>query len=166
MVNLDFLSDNLAIILNEVINNQSIVKYLSYNIPNPISQPDLKLPAKDLINNKVFPFPADPVAMTTDATQLRIYYPKCDFTVDSQLGDVEIYFDIVASNTLWLINDGIKSQIRPYMLVKEIMKHFNNRSITTLGKLHFQGFVHVNVNSTFDCIRLIANMELFGGSDS
>lgn len=162
MVNLDFLSDNLVTIMNEIINVQNIAKYLTHNKPNPLAEPNLKLPAKDLVLNKVYPFPFDPVAATTDSTQLRIYYPKCDFEVDSVVGQVTVYLDVVTAKSLWLINDGTKSQIRPYMIIKEIMQKFNNNSIGTIGQLHFEGFVHVNVNDKFDAIRLVATMSLFG----
>ncbi len=162
MVNLDYLSDNLTIILGDIINNQNIVKYISYDVSNPLSQADLLLPASDLILNRVYPFPCDPVALVNDSTEIRVYYPKCDFQADSVLGSVEVYIDIVVAKTLWLINNGVKSQVRPYMIIKEIMKQFNNVSSGTVGQLHFDGFVHVNVNTKFDAIRLITTMELFG----
>jgi hypothetical protein len=163
MVNLDFLSKNLTRIITELINQQNIAKYLNYDVANPLAQPDLVLPAKDLVLNKVHPYPADPVALTKDCTQIRVYYPKSDFEVDSVIGNVEVYFDIVcAKSTLWLINDGTDSLIRPYMIVKEIMEHFNRNSIGTIGQLKFDGFVHLTINDKFDAIRLVALMTLMG----
>lgn len=162
MVNIDFISDNIVIIIEELIGIQKLSKYLIHNENNPQHQSDLFLPVKDLVGSKIFAFPFDPIATTTASSNIMVYYPNCEFQSNSVVALAPIYLDIVVAKSLWLINDG-KPQIRPYMIMKEIMEHFNDISIDTLGKLHFHGFLHVNVNPQFDCIRLIAESSLFGG---
>jgi hypothetical protein len=161
MVNIDFVSDNIVIIIEELIGIQKLAKYLVHNENNPLTQPDLIVPVKDLVGSKIFTYPFDPIANTTACSNIMIYYPQCDFQADGAIAIAPIYIDIVIAKSLWLINDG-KPQIRPYMIMKEIMQHFDDRSFNTLGILHFHGFTHVNVNGQFDCIRIIAESSLFG----
>jgi hypothetical protein len=114
--------------------------------------------------NRIFPFPFDPTAALEDCTQLRIYYPDGIFD-GFNIAQTSLYFDIVIAKSLWLIKgDDGKSAIRPYLIMKELVNHFTNRSIGTIGKIKFTHFQHLNVNSKFDAIRLGADMYLFSGS--
>lgn len=162
MVKLDFLSDNLILILNELVNNQTIVKYLNYSQSNPQSQPNLTLPATPLMMKNVLPYPFDPSTKTDNTSQLHIYYPRGDIKNFTVIENEEVYFDIVVEKrTGWLINDG-SSSIRPYMIMKEIIRNFDGKSIGTLGKLKFKKFLHVYINERFDCIRLCSEMFTLG----
>jgi hypothetical protein len=163
VVNLELLSDNLTIIIDELIGIQNIAKYLAYDLKNPLGQPLVKIPAKSLVLDKIYPYPFDPVVTVEDCSQLRVYYPKSDFKSDAVIGNIEVNFDIVVAKSLWLINDGLsKSSIRPFMIMKEIVEHFNRNSIKTLGQLDFEGFIHLNVNEKFGAIRLVSTMTLVG----
>jgi hypothetical protein len=162
MVNIELMSDNLTIILGELIKNQNIVKYLSYNVKNPLSQPDVTLPAKNLIESKIHPYPFDPITTSEEVVEIRVYYP--DGAIDDSKAVIEtgVYIDIVCAKSLWLINDG-KSAVRPYMIMKELFQLFADRSVGTVGRLDFQGFEHLHVNEKFDAIRLHTHMVTFGG---
>lgn len=162
MVNIELMSDNLTLILDELINNQTIVKYLSYNEKNPLSKPDITLPAKSLILSKVHPYPFDPTATTQDSCEIRVYYPHAQFDGSDTVTNTFIYIDIVCARSLWLVSDD-KAAIRPYMLASAIHRHFKDRSIGTIGKLRFNAFQHLAVNTKFDAIRLEVDMSLFSG---
>lgn len=155
------MSDNLTIALNEIIKNQKLAKYLYYDVDNPLSKPDLKLPAKQLIKNKVFPYPFDPVATIDDCTELRVYYPETVFDGSGAVGYTKLNFDIVVAKSLWLVNDG-KPAVRPYMILDELKKIFESESISTLSRLRFTNFIHLYVNTKFDAIRAEAELTLFG----
>jgi hypothetical protein len=159
MVKLELLSDNLMIIISELLNNQSISKYLKYNESNPISKPDIQLPANSLLMNKIFPYPFDPTIKTEDCTQIRVYYPDGELD-DAQVWlETDIFFDIVVAKKLWLTNEGVeRSSVRPYEIMRHIVEHFKDRSIDTLGKLKFTRFVHMNANDNFEVVRLGACM--------
>lgn len=161
MVNIELMSDNLTLLLSEVIEVPEIVKYLTYNQKNPLSQPNVVSPSS-LILKKIHPYPFDPIATTEDCTELRIYYPEGVFDSSGAVVETCVYIDIVVAKTLWLINDG-KAAIRPYMIMKYLFEHFHKKSIGTLGRVEFTNFAHLHINETFDAIRIETNVVLFGG---
>jgi hypothetical protein len=162
MVNIELLSDNLTILINEVIEIQNLCKYLKYNQKNPLSQPDLTLPATSLVLNKIHPYPFDPTTEEEDSVELRIYYPEGQFAKGSASLETYVNFDIVCAKKYWLINDE-KSAIRPYMIMKCLTDHFHNKkSISTLGRVEFVNFAHLHINTIFDAIRLESSVTLFG----
>lgn len=157
------ISSNLVLIMQEIVNNQTLCKYLNYNQSNPLTQANLTLPANSLIMTKVFPYPFDVKTEQIDISQLRIYYPKGDFGSNQVIENTDIWFDIVVakSKELWLVNDGT-ALIRPYEIMKNIINHFDGKSVSTVGRLKFNRFYHVSVNEKFDCVRLVAEMFTIG----
>ena len=161
MVNMEIMSDNLTLLINELISNQKICKYLYYNQNNPLSQPDLVLPANKLVMSKIHPYPFDPVTQEKDAVEIRVYYPEGGFDGSKSVLETFLYFDIICAKSLWLVSDE-KSAIRPYMIMKYLFDHFNKVSIGTLGRIKFTNFAHLHINQEFDCIRLESSIVLFG----
>lgn len=161
MVNMEIMSDNLTLIINELINNQKICKYLYYSQTDPLSQPDLILPAKKLVMSKIHPYPFDPVTQEKDAVEIRVYCPEGEFDNSKSVLKTFLFFDIVCAKSMWLIS-GEKSAIRPYMIMKSVFEHFNKVSIGTLGRIEFTNFAHLHINQEFDCVRLESNVVLFG----
>jgi hypothetical protein len=162
MVNIELIADNLPLILQEIVKVKEIVKYLTYDLKNPLSQPDVAIPATNLIMTKVFPYPFLPNSTLSDCSEIRVYYPDGIFDGSQEIAQTSLFFDIIVAKGLWLVNDG-KSSIRPYMIMHHLVKHFGGQSIGTLGKLHFENFIHMNVDERFDAIRLQASMAVFGG---
>lgn len=163
MVDIEMMSDNLTILINEIVSIQEVVKYLKYNVKNPLSEPDVALPAESLILTKVHPYPFDPIPEIKDVTEIRVYYPEGAFDGSGAVAQTFIYFDIICAKTLWLIKNDGKRGIRPYMIVKYLIDHFKDKSIETLGRVQFISFEHLHVNEKFDCFRLEANVTLFNG---
>lgn len=161
MVKLALMSPNLILILNKILTNQTTVKYLNYNLKNPLSQPDLTLPANSLMLTKLFPYPFDPTATIEDQVNLRVYYPMGVFQNNEVVQETQVYFDIIVAKSLWLTNDG-QASIRAYEIMRQIVNQFHGQTLSTVGILHFHEFIHLNVNSKFDAIRLIANMTTIG----
>lgn len=161
MVKLELLSPNLIIILNELIKNQNIVKYLYYNQKNPLSQSNLTLPATNLMFDKVFPYPFFIDVETEEGSQIRVYYPKGRIEDGRVIEDTMVYVDILVAKTLWLVNDG-EAKIRPYEMMKEIINHFYRKPIGTLGSLTFDEFTHLTVNDKFSGVRLEGKMITLG----
>jgi hypothetical protein len=165
MVKLSLLSPNLIIIMNELIKNQKLCKYLYYKDRYPLAQPDIPDTSILLFKN-LFPQPFDPSEVQTDdSTSLRVFYLRGDFTREYPVGvETQVYFDIICAKANWLINSGDpvnvgEPKVRPYEIMSEIVATLDNKSIDTVGKLHFVGFNHIGVNKTFDGIRLLAMMN-------
>jgi hypothetical protein len=163
MVKLQHLSTNLLTILQPLFNNQDIVKYLNYDVKNPLSQPNLTLPVRSLLFSKVYPIPFDIQVTDGEGTQIRVYYPQGRFKNGGVVEDTLVHFDIVASKTkdIWLVNDGTPL-IRPYELMKLIVGEYHDKSIGTVGKLYFTDWKHLYFNSKYDCIRMYAKMMTLG----
>ncbi|ARF70772.1 hypothetical protein B7C51_25210 (plasmid) [Paenibacillus larvae subsp. pulvifaciens] len=162
MVDLKFLSKNLVLIIERIVDNQNICKYLKYNDISPLTKPDIKLPATDLVLSKVHPYPFEQVATTDDAVELRVYYPNISLDGSKAVSGVEVYFDIICAKSLWLIKDNKEKQIRPYQIALEIIEEFND-SVGTIGKLNFRNLFHLVIGRQFDALRIEAKMTLFGG---
>jgi hypothetical protein len=161
VVKLELLSQNIVLIMNQLIGNKEIVKYLYYNVNNPLTQADISLPAKSLMFKNVFPYPFDKNATITDCSQIRAYYPIGYLKNNEIINDTNVVFDIIVAKSLWLVNDG-ESKIRPYELLRHTISTFSGKSIGTLGQLHFSRFMHLTVNDKFDAIRLEATMTTIG----
>lgn len=158
---IELLSNNIIIVLKEILKHQNICKLLYYNNSTPLSQEDLTLPANNLILKKIFPYPFDSEVVTEDCSQVRIWYPSGKFKGGGNININNIFIDIVVSKSLFLINIDGKEKIRPYEIMKEILQIFNS-DISTLGKLHFIDFFHLFVNEKFDMLRLRADFILVG----
>lgn len=161
MVKLELLSPNLVMILNQIISQKEIAKYLNYSQKNPLSQPDIAMPATNLMFKSVFPFPFDNAVATTDCSQIRAYYPNGTFQSREIIADTRIVFDIIVAKSLWLVNDGT-ALIRPYEIMKHLIALFSDKSIGTVGRINFHRFVHLTVNDKFDALRIEATMMTIG----
>lgn len=143
---LEYLSNNIVIILEEILKISNIDLYLG-------------LPSNQLFLNKLFPYPFDPKTETDEQCQVRVYYPNIEFKNAEVIEDTTILFDIVCSKTLWLA-EGKK--IRPYEIASLIVNHFNNNSISTIGQINFIRAIHVFINDKYDAIRLQAKIMTIG----
>ncbi|MDH6674432.1 hypothetical protein M2277_005124 [Paenibacillus sp. LBL] len=163
MVKLELLSPNLVQVLNQLIADKEIAKYLFYNQKNPLSQPDIALPATNLMFKNIFPYPFDLTAAVADSTQIRVYYPNGELHNREIIQDSKIVFDIVVAKSLWLVNDGA-ALLRPYEIMRNIVGLFSDKSVGTVGRINFSRFFHLTVNDKFDAIRLEGNIITFGTS--
>jgi hypothetical protein len=153
------LSQNLTLILNKVLTDQSLCKLIAYNDTKPLSQPDIS-DTKTLMLDRLMPYPFDTKAEISDTVQLRVYYIGGDFTSNHVIDETRVSFDIVVAKSLWLINNG-KSAVRPYEIMTKLVEMFHEHSIDTVGILKFKSFRHVPFNAQFDCIQLVAEMTTY-----
>jgi len=157
---LELLSPNLVLLIDEILTNQNICKYLYYDDKNPLGRSTIA-DTSGLLLTKIYPYPFSS-AIIDECTQLRIYYPDGEFDSTGVIEQSLVLFDIICHKNLWLINDGTNSLIRPYEIMKELANLFKP-SLGTVGKLKFKRFNHLFVNDKFDCIRLMAEMMTIGG---
>jgi len=157
---LEYLSDNLVIILQEVMKQQNLCKLIKYNQSNPLEQTDLVLPASDLLMSSLFPYSADDEVTIDNCVQLRCWVYTGKFEgADISINDV--FLDIVLAKDLFLITINNKPQLRPYEIMKELIKTFDRISISTLGKLHFINWYQLSsIGSNFITFRIRAEMMM------
>lgn len=158
---LETMSKNIVNVMTTLSGNQMFAKLLYYN-QKPYDGAELS-PAQitALItpndpNSKISPFPFDPDAVAKDGVFVRVYYNEADFTSNEVIAESVLHIDVICANSLWLINNGRESLIRPYDIAGRVIDLVGNRSIGTNVKLHFKGLQHLYVNSKYNCIRLYA----------
>lgn len=152
-------SRNITVLLNEVLKDSDLCKLIAYNDTDPLAQPNVDDP-KSLMLTRLMPYPFDTRVEITDTVQLRVYYLGGDFINNHQVDRAKVCFDIVVAKSLWLINIG-RSAIRPYEIMDKIVDDFKDKSIDTVGKLHFESFRHVPLSPQFDCIQLLAEVTTY-----
>jgi len=142
--------------LKEVTKNQDLCKLIYYNEDSPLDEIDIANP-NTLLLTSLFPYPFNPKATIEDCVQLRIWIPEAKFK-NRVIENIDILFDIVMFKDLFLIYIDGDPKLRAYEIMAEITNIFNDKSIETIGMLHFDGFMHITVNDKFDCFRLPAKM--------
>ena len=157
-MHLDLLSDNLIIALKQVENNQNLCKLIYYSDDDPLDQPDLELPANKLFLESLFPYRFDPEVIIDDCTQLRVWYPRGDFINGENINISRIYFSIVLAKSLYMIHVNNIPKVRPYSIIDEVYKTFHEKSLGTLGRIHFKNFILYSVNKQFDIFEIEAEM--------
>lgn len=115
----------------------------------------------DLINptsdtSKIHPYPFNPEATTTDGSFIRIYYNSGTLDDAEAISESQINIDIIVAKSMWLINDGQNSMIRPYEIMGRVIDMLGKNSINNTIRLSFEGYQHLYINTKFDCIRLYA----------
>lgn len=146
---LNALSPNLATIIEDIVNHEKLVQLLSTNEENPYNT-TVSLPAYDLIESKVFPYPFIDESQTEKTTQIRVYYPAMKFK-NRIIEDSLMQFDIVISNNLWLMFDENGRRVfKPLEIMKYLMEIFHEKQLNSVGKLNFYLSKHKNFNTNFN----------------
>lgn len=126
-----------------------------YVLPNPTGGKNILKP--DSSHTKIFPFPFNPEATVEEGSFIRAYYNDGEFNDNEVIAESQINIDIIVAKSLWLINDGTRSMIRPYEIAGRVIDMVGRRSVGNTVKLNFQGYQHLYINSKFDAFRLYAN---------
>lgn len=156
------MSKNIVNIMFTLARNEMLGRLLLHDVSNPY---DLSLPKPipeslmkpDSSVGKIFPYPFDPEATELDGSFIRVYYNDGDFDGSEAIAESHLHIDIIVSKTLWLINDGEQSLIRPYDIAGRVVDLVGRGSIGKNVKLHFKGYQHLYINAKYDCIRLYAD---------
>lgn len=159
---MESLSKNIVTIMQQLVKNDGLMKMLVHNEDNPFDTSLPKINTNKLIDptntcSKILPFPFDITAEVEDNSFIRVYYNDGGFDSSEVIADSRIHIDIIVAKSLWLINDGERSLIRPYEMMGRIIDMVGKRSLNCTIKLEFTGWGHLAVNQKFDAIRLYAD---------
>ena len=152
------MSNNIIDIMFTLIKNDGLLRLIVNNDDEPMSKP-VNLSVKELINpksnnSKILPLPFNENATKDEGTFIRVYYNDGELNENEVIADSQIHIDIICAKSLWLINDGNKSLIRPYEIMGRVMDMLGRRSVSPTIKLHFNTYQHLYINSKYDAIRL------------
>ena len=152
------MSKNIINIIQQLAKNDGLVRLLVNNNSEPLSKV-VSVNLKDLLNpksrnSKILPLPFDIEATVEEGTFIRAYYNDGSLNENETISESQIHIDIICAKSLWLINDGEKSLIRPYEIMSRVMDSLGRRSTNNTIKLDFKDYQHLYINSKFDAIRL------------
>lgn len=156
---METMSKNIIAVMMELSKNEGLARLLANNESNPFNTPvedKTRLINPNDTNAKIFPYPFDPEATVEDGSFIRVYYNDGDFDSIEVIAESQLHIDVIVAKSLWLINDGERSMIRPYEIMSRVLDMVGKRSLNSTIKLQFKGYQHLYINPKFDAIRLYA----------
>lgn len=116
-----------------LISSQNLCKYLYYNEDDPLSQPTID-DISILLFNNLYITPVVPTI--TDVAKSLITIVLDDFRLENiVLKNSKIVFNVLIHLDLWTMSGTGK--LRPYSIMSEIDKLFNNQNLLGIGNLEF-----------------------------
>lgn len=129
------MGENLFKIANKMINNSKLCRLLKYQDANPLDKeahPEVN--GVELLNKQILLVPKYPEDGIEYSKVLIVFD---NFTVNPANTDfklVRIRFDVVCPFTEWIVNEA---NLRPYLIMEEIDKMFNQTKLNGIGNLQF-----------------------------
>lgn len=168
----DYLSKNIIVLIDEILKNDKLIKYIKYNEKKPLSKDNLTDQEKiNIVNDLILPTPFMMSVPEKQRTELRLFYGNGRSKNIAHLDSI-IVFQIICHNDLWLIaeednfneEDSVEYAIRPLKIMNEIVRTFNGKSIKTIGKIRFdnQDFRYRYISDTFGMYELFADIWTVG----
>lgn len=118
-----------------LLSSQDLCKYLYYDITEPLTQPDFD-DTSILLLDRIYPIPIVPT--TIDSAKSLITIVQDDFSLaktNTAFKTSKIIFNVLCHIDLWMMTGTGK--IRPYSILNEIDKLFNEQRVLGIGKLKF-----------------------------
>ena len=150
-------SDIMTIIMT-MMSNQNLCKLIYYDTSTPLLEANIEN-TTSLLFDRLYPIPITP--LVTDDAKSFITVVLDDF----QLGKTNIKFktskiliNVISHISLWPIAEG---KLRPYGIMGEIDKLFNEQRIVGIGKLIFERSNWIAANEKFMGYRLVYNVVEF-----
>lgn len=133
----EVMGEDIFKIVNKLLTNQKLLKLLKYTDANPLDHEDLTQDEIDeMLHKNILITPKIP-----DEDQEKTCYIVVlldNYEVDPTNNDFKfasIRFDVICPMDRWVINDN---SLRPYLLMNEIDKTFNEKKLAGIGNLSFE----------------------------
>lgn len=152
------LSRNTMLLIDEIIKNNRLMKLIDNNDNTPINHPNVEDPSR-LIMDKIIPAPVTTEVPAVQEVNLRVFFPGGNIKNRVVL-DSDIIFQVVMHKDLWAIGDKDEGRklLRPYEIMTEIVKTFEDKSIGTLGVIKFKNFRYFQLDKDYGFYNLEAQM--------
>ncbi len=132
---------------NRLVTNQTLLKVIKYDSMDALSRPELDIneivnlvgKGNDLRLQRIFKTPFNNQIIDEVRSELRFFLPVFS-PQNIYLSEVIISFQIIVHNALWELNDN---QLRPLILVQEILQDFNGHDIGSIGELQLDGAIRI-----------------------
>jgi hypothetical protein len=133
------MGDNVFNILSKVMKNQRLLKLLKFTDNDPLKHPDLTQDEIDkMLHKNILIVPKIPDEPDEKLCYLIILLDRYQVAPNnSEFKTAEIRFVVLCPTDRWVINE---KTLRPYAIMNEIDKMFNEKELAGIGNLKFDSF--------------------------
>ena len=154
------MGENLQTIVKRLTANQNLLKLLYYNDKDPLNKPDL---SKEQITNEVFNKlikivpKLDPKETANSIISFRVVRGR-KTSANSEFNNITINFEVFVPLTQWMIKDV---SLRPFLIMSEIEKCLDGKTINGLGKMECNGFDINFLTTEISCYEMIFSVVTY-----
>lgn len=132
------LGENLLNIAMRLVSNQNLCKYLKYTNDDPLKNPDIEDPLRNILhkNIKIVPL-VNVIENNTESTVVIVFEGASLNDENTEFNDINLNILIYTPLREWQIND---INLRPFLIISEIEKTLKNKRIEGLGVMKYHGF--------------------------
>lgn len=133
------MGDNLQLIMKRLTSNQKLLKLLYYTNKDPFAQPDItdETIKKEVFNKLIKIIPRlDPKETAKSVISYRVVNGQ-KTQLNKEFLDIILSFEVFVPLTQWIIKDV---SLRPFLIMSEIQKSLEDKTINGLGKMKFESF--------------------------
>lgn len=128
------LSKNMNNMLMMLCKSEKLAKYLFYGSNNPLKED--RIPTiSELLNSHIYPYPFTPETTGDAKSILNVNFDNFRLTrTNPEFKAGVVSFIILCHHSIWSVRGGL----RPFLIMAEIDKMFNQQSVAGIGKLSFK----------------------------
>ena len=132
----EVMGDDIFKIVNKILNNQNLLKLVKYTDNDPLAHEDIPQDEIDkMLHKDILITPKIPDE--DDDKNCYIIVLLDNYVVDAENKDFKVAtvrFDVLCPMDRWVING---KSLRPYLIMNEIDKEFNEKKLAGIGNLSF-----------------------------
>ena len=128
------MGENLFQILMKLSQNQRLCRLLKYQDGDPFAESKPNVDGTKMLNNNILYIPKYPESGVEGSFVMTLFDK---FSVNPTNPDFKtsvLRFEVICPYTEWIVND---SNLRPYLIMQEIDKMFNQAKLSGIGNLQF-----------------------------
>jgi len=152
----NYVETNLSNILQLILGNQNILRYIYYLDSNPLdpSKPNIDVNKVNPVNSTIYLLPHDPTVISQDAVKLFINPHVGNLKNTPNQGQaIETYLiDIVVPNAMWLLSGQAK--IRPFRIANEISLMIDGQPIAGTRKTYIDKYQVISLDDRISALIL------------
>lgn len=151
------MGENLQTIVKRLTANQNLLKLLYYTDKDPFNNPDLdSATIKDKIFNKLIKIvpKLDPKETAASIISFRVVRGR-KISSNTEYDNITINFEVFVPLTQWIIKDV---SLRPFLIMSEIEKSLDGKTINGLGKMESMGFDINFLTTEISCYEMTFNI--------
>lgn len=150
---------NLYNIAQRLVNNSTLCKYLKYTNDDPLNNPDIENPIKDILHKNIKIVPLVNVEEhNTESTVVIVFDGVSLNETNTEFNSVKLTILVYTPLREWQIND---INLRPFLIISEIEKTLKGKRIEGLGKLMYHGFELELLTANISGYRMEFDFDVF-----